>query len=86
MKTVQPLMVFHRGVMVQKQRNCDVVVIGSGCGGLTAAAILVKAGMDVVVCEADTQAGGYLAGFRRKQFTFDSSIQWLNDANPGGVL
>jgi prolycopene isomerase len=72
--------------MEQRIRYSDVVVIGAGSGGLTAGAILAKEGLDVVICESNTQAGGYLAGFCRGGFQFDSSIQWLNQAIPGGIL
>ncbi len=67
-------------------RHCDVVIAGAGIGGLTAAAILSKAGLDVVVLEAESQPGGYLAAFRRGDFVFDSSIQWLNQFRPQGFV
>jgi phytoene dehydrogenase-like protein len=66
--------------------NYDVVVIGAGVGGLTAAALLSKAGLSVCVFEKEPHTGGYLAGFRRKQFVFDTAIHWLNQYGPGGIL
>ena len=61
--------------------NCkpfyDVIVIGAGVGGLTAAAMLSKAGYSVVVLDAANQAGGYLAGFQRHRFRFDTAVHWL---------
>jgi len=63
----------------------DVVVIGAGVGGLTAAALLSKAGYSVCVLEKEPHAGGYLAGFRRKNFRFDTAIHWLNQCSPGGM-
>ena len=64
----------------------DVVIIGAGMGGLTAAAMLSKAGYSVVVLEAANQAGGYLAGFHRNRFRFDTAVHWLNQCNPGGIM
>jgi len=64
----------------------DVVVIGAGIGGLTAAALLSKAGFSVCVLEKEPHAGGYLAGFRRKNFIFDTAIHWLNQCAPGGMV
>jgi prolycopene isomerase len=66
--------------------SCDVVVIGAGAGGLTAAALLSHAGLATVVLESDTQAGGYLAGFKRRGFSFNTSIEWLNQCGPGGFV
>ena len=64
----------------------DVVIIGAGVGGLTAAALLSKAGLKVCVLEKEPHPGGYLAGFRRKDFRFDTAIHWLNQYGPGGML
>jgi phytoene dehydrogenase-like protein len=64
----------------------DVIVIGAGIGGLTSAALLSKAGLSVCVLEKEPHVGGYLAGFRRKNFVFDTAIHWLNQYGPGGFL
>lgn len=64
----------------------DVVVIGSGIGGLTAAALLSKAGLSVCVLEKEPHPGGYLAGFRRKDFRFDTAIHWLNQYRKNGLV
>ncbi len=66
--------------------EADVVVIGAGMGGLTSAAVLAKAGLNVCVLEMDARPGGYLAGFKRKQFIFDTAIHWLNQCGPGGMV
>jgi len=63
----------------------DVTVIGAGVGGLSTAALLSKAGLSVCVLEKADHAGGYLAGFRRKDFRFDTAIHWLNQCAPGGM-
>lgn len=62
-----------------------MAVIGAGMGGLTTAALLSKAGFSVCVLEKEPHAGGYLAGFRRKDFRFDTAIHWLNQCTPGGM-
>jgi phytoene dehydrogenase-like protein len=64
----------------------DVVIIGGGVGGLTASALLSKAGLSVCILEKEPHVGGYLAGFRRKDFRFDTAIHWLNQCNPGGLV
>lgn len=50
----------------------DVVVIGSGIGGLSCAAVLARYGFDVIVCESHTIAGGAAHSFERQGFKFDS--------------
>lgn len=50
----------------------DVVIIGSGVGGLSCAALLAKYGSKVIVCESHSIAGGAAHGFERNGFKFDS--------------
>ena len=52
--------------------SLDVIVIGSGIGGLTAAALLARYGKRVLVCESHTIAGGAAHNFSRRGFHFDS--------------
>ena len=50
----------------------DVIVIGSGIGGLSCAALLAQYGFDVTVCESHAIPGGAAHGFERQGFHFDS--------------
>ena len=50
----------------------DVVVIGSGIGGLSCASLLARYGFDVIVCESHSIPGGAAHGFERNGFKFDS--------------
>ena len=50
----------------------DVVVIGSGIGGLSCAALLARYGFDVTVCESHSIPGGAAHAFERNGFKFDS--------------
>jgi len=70
---------------IEFKSKYDVIVIGAGVSGLTSAALLCKAGMSVLVLEKDKRVGGYLAGFRRKHFRFDTAIHWLNMFGKNGM-
>jgi C-3',4' desaturase CrtD len=62
----------------------DVVVIGAGIAGLTAAALLAKEGKDVRLLEAHHQSGGCAGTFRRGAFVFDVGATQVAGLEPGG--
>lgn len=68
------------------EKEFDVIIIGAGVSGLTAAALLSKAGLSVCVLERHRLIGGYLQGFERKGFIFDTAIHWLNQYGENGSV
>ena len=65
----------------------DVIVVGSGLGGLTTAAYLAANGMRTLVLEQYDVVGGCSHVFRRRrQFEFDVGVHYLGDCGPGGVI
>lgn len=64
----------------------DVVIIGSGLGGLECAHILSKAGMSVLLLERGTQAGGCLQSYRRHGLAFDTGFHYVGGLDEGQSL
>lgn len=63
-----------------------VVVVGSGAGGLTAAAYLARDDFDVVVLEQADHPGGLIAPFERKGYRFDPGLHYVGQCRPGQLV
>ncbi len=57
-----------------------IAIIGSGIGGLTAANLLAKQGHKVTLFESHSTPGGYIAGFKRKGYYFESGTLSLESS------
>jgi phytoene desaturase len=66
------------------QTKWDVIVIGAGLGGLSAAGLLARSGKRVLVLEQHEGVGGYAQGMRRNGYYFDFSLRSLDGVAPGG--
>ena len=66
----------------------DIIVIGSGISGLTAAAALTRAGQRVLLLEQHWVAGGLTQTFKRGDWQFATGVHYLSglgdDEGPGG--
>ncbi|MBK8393969.1 MAG: NAD(P)/FAD-dependent oxidoreductase [Leptospiraceae bacterium] len=62
-------------------KNYDVIVIGSGMGGLTTAALLSKAGKSVLVLEQHYTAGGFTHTYSRKGYEWDVGLHYIGDVH-----
>jgi len=60
----------------------NVIVIGAGIAGLSAAIYAQRSGFNVTICEQHTMAGGMCTGWKRKGYLFEGSVHWLPGTNP----
>lgn len=66
------------------EKHYDVVVVGGGNGGLTAAATMAKAGYKTLMIEKHNLPGGCATSFVRGRFEFEASLHELCLFGPKG--
>ena len=64
----------------------DVVIAGSGLGGLQCAYILSLEGFNVCLIEKNRQLGGCLQTFRRDNCSFDTGMHYIGSVEKGQLL
>ncbi len=67
-------------------QGTDVIVIGGGVSGLTAAGLLAARGLSVRLFEKQPRPGGYVGGFERKGFAFDTTGAFVSACAPGDAF
>lgn len=64
----------------------QIVVIGAGVGGLTAAAALACAGLPVTVLEAHVYPGGCAGTFYHQKYRFEAGATLAGGFDPAGIM
>lgn len=64
----------------------DIIIIGSGLGGLECGAILSKEGYNVCVLEKNEQFGGCFQTYQRKGHLLDTGIHYIGSLDEGQVM
>lgn len=69
----------------KKANEYDTIVIGSGIGGLSCAALLAKNGYKVLVLEQQEHVGGFCSSFTREGFTFPAGAHDISGVERGAI-
>ncbi|HEU4733327.1 MAG TPA: NAD(P)/FAD-dependent oxidoreductase [Kofleriaceae bacterium] len=67
-------------------RARKAIVVGTGAGGLSAAAHLAKDGFEVVALDQGDRIGGFLAPFSIDGYSFDPGVHYIGQARRGQML
>ena len=69
-----------------KNNKYDILIAGSGLGGLVCGYILAKNGYKVIIVEKNPQIGGCLQTFKRGGVKFDTGMHYIGSMEEGQIL
>lgn len=67
-------------------KQANIVIIGSGLGGLVCAHVLASEGYHVQILEREAQPGGCMQSYRRKGLDFDTGFHYIGGLEEGEPL
>ncbi len=73
-------------IYVHALMKYDVIIVGSGLGGLQCAYIMSREGFKVCLIEKNSQLGGCLQTFKRKGSVFDTGMHYIGSVEEGQFL
>ncbi len=64
----------------------DVIIIGAGIAGLSLGAVLAQKGLRPRIIEKNNFVGGYISAFRKKGFTFETTVHTFYEGDAAGIV
>jgi len=78
---------YIKSAPTKDDRTFDVIIIGSGTGGMSAASFLAQAGKRVLLLEQHTVLGGFTHTFERAGYIWDIGLHYVGQVHiKGSVL
>lgn len=67
----------------KRMNKKEIIIIGSGLGGLVCAHVLASEGYQVKILERESQPGGCMQSYRRQGLDFDTGFHYIGGLNEG---